>query len=330
MPFVAPGSPFYVFRPIRPPGRSGPRFGARAVAAAIVLALAVGAPGSAWASGSVAAAPEPDAIETSADAAAPEGDPTEVPEDEEQTDKQKADALSDEAVAKFGAKDYDGAVALFEQAYELDPQANYLFNIGRVYEEKGDLAGSVEYYERFVQAEGVDLESRQIATERLKVLRDALEQLEKDEEPEPQPQPVAPTEPVAQPDEPIADDGPTDRKKKLRIAGYSLMGVGGAALIVGGVFGGLAVGSTNDADSAEFVDDALRKRDDAKTQAAVADAMFITGGVLAATGLVLVLSTLGGRKGGDSARHRRRGERRTAWAPIAGRNGAGLSLSGRF
>lgn len=259
-------------------------------------------------------------------------------DDAEQSPKVRADALSDEAVTKFAAEEFDAAVDLFEQAYALDEQANYLFNIGRVYEEKGDLPKAVEYYQRFVASKGVDLEARQNATERLEVLRKAVKALE-DDEPDPTPEPA--TDPVAEDSDPdtdagddSTDDGADDRKRKLRIAGYSLLGVGGAALIVGGIFGGLALGTSNDADEERFVDDALSGRDRAKTQAAVADAMFITGGVLAATGLVLVLSTLRGKKQSDTARHERGGVRTVArnaqWSAWGGTRGAGLSLSGRF
>jgi len=278
-----------------------------------------------WSATALALAVAPIALPTAQ--AAPEGE-----EAAPDSPKAQADALSDDAVQKFYNKEYEAAIDLFLQAYELDEQPNYLFNIGRVYEESGDLAKAVEFYERFVSSPGVDLDARQNATERLKVLQGAVDALDKDdgddEELEPGPQPP--------PDEPVVDQEPeaqpkTDGKKKLRIAGYSLLGVGGAALIVGGVFGGLASGKTNDADDEQFVDNALDLRAEARTQAVVADAMFISGGVLAATGLVLVLSTLGGKKQADTARQR--GNRRgtaAVWTPFASTRSAGLSVSGRF
>ena len=97
---------------------------------------------------------------------APEGTDTGATEEE----KTEAEQLSEQAIEKFQAKDYTGAVALFEQAYSIDPQPNYLFNIGRVYEEAGDLEKAVEYYAKFVKQPGVDLDSRKVANERLKVL----------------------------------------------------------------------------------------------------------------------------------------------------------------
>ena len=170
------------------------------------------------------------AATTSAIATAPDGDPEE---------------LSAQAVERFEAKDYDGAVELFEQAYAVDPQPNYLFNIGRVYEEKGDLEKAVEFYQRFVGQSGVDLESRQAATERLKVLREAVAQMKADEKANGGGDETDDDETnddgtnddivTNPPDDGTGDDQGTDqsalkRKKILRITGYSLLGVGGGAL----------------------------------------------------------------------------------------------------
>src|SRR5690606_4705449 len=55
------------------------------------------------------------------------------------------------AIALFDDRQFDEAIPLFEEAYAIDPEANYLFNIGRVYEEKGDLETALVYYTRFVE-----------------------------------------------------------------------------------------------------------------------------------------------------------------------------------
>ncbi len=234
----------------------------------------------------------------------------------------EADALSAEAVAAFKAKDFDTAIAKFQAAYDIDPQPNYKFNIGRVYEEKGDLENAVKYYQEFVQSPGVDLESREAATARLKVLRPALAET-REQEAKAREQDEA----KARMDTPPPSDSPQDqavkaRKRKLRIAGYSLLGVGGVGLVIGSVFGGLALSKSRAADDAEFIDEELALRDEAKNRAAVADAMLITGGVLAGVGLILVLSTLGKGKRSKAA----------AWVPSTsvGPQGASLSWTARF
>lgn len=235
------------------------------------------------------------------------------------------DALSGAAVEAFRAGEYDKAIDLFQRAYTLDPQPNYLFNIGRVYEEKGDLEKAVANYQEFVKQPGVDIEAREAATERLKVLRRTLAELEEDKQPNTggavDPSVDAPTP---------AEEAAAAKKRKLRIAGYSLLGVGGATLVIGAVFGGLAIGKSNDAKDAAFVDDKLALRQEAAGRAKVGDGLLITGGVLAAVGLVLVLVTLGKgkKKNGDTARLRPLvAPHPTAWF---GRSSAGLSFAGRF
>ena len=234
----------------------------------------------------------------------------------------EADTLSDEAVEAFKAKDYDTAVAKFERAYELDPQPNYKFNIGRVYEEKGDLQNAVKYYQEFVQSPGVDIQSREAATARLKVLRQALQELREEEaKAREAKEPTTPATDAAA-DQPPVDDATKARKRKLRIAGYSLIGVGGVGLVIGSVFGGLALSKSNQAKDEPLVDEKISLRQEAKSRAAVADGMLITGGVLAGVGLILVLSTLGKGKRAKAS----------AWIPATsvGPQGASLSWSTRF
>ena len=106
------------------------------------------------------------------------------------------------------------------------------------------------------------------------------------------------------------------------------MGVGGLAIIAGAAVGGVALGRTRDADDAEFVDDALDLRKEAKTQAVAADALYITGGVVAAVGLILVLSTLSRKRSAASAG--RRTSSRMVVSPTVGRSDVRLTLRGRF
>jgi tetratricopeptide (TPR) repeat protein len=243
-------------------------------------------------------------------------------------DAAQAASASTRAVQAFDAGDYDTAIELFERAYAEDPQPNYLYNIARVYEEKGDFAAAIERYQRFVGEPRVDLEARENAITRLKVLREALEQVTEEPQAEPEPEPASEPAEVASPEARWAeqrelDTTPRERIRRARIAGYSLMGVGGAALVVGGVFGGLAVAKSRDADEAQFVDAAMGLREEARTRARVADAMLVSGGILAGAGLVVVLATLG-------KRHRESRGSHTAWVPTAGRGGLGLVVSHRF
>jgi hypothetical protein len=151
--------------------------------------------------------------------------------------------LSAQAIDRFKAKDYEGAARLFDEAYKLDPNPNYLFNIGRVYEEKGDIRAAVDYYQRFVKEPGVELESRELALQRLRVLKAILQETDAQNKP-PGDQPKD-TPPVAEgpKDEPKPEQPPPDdaKPKKMRTAGFVLLGIGGVGMAVGGILGGVTL-----------------------------------------------------------------------------------------
>jgi tetratricopeptide (TPR) repeat protein len=275
---------------------------AHSIAAALVAAALIFAPLPARADGG----------------AGPDGDTAGEVEDPE--------ALSAAAVQSFKDRNFDGAIALFERAYALDPQPNFLFNIGRVYEEKGDLEHAVEYYQRFVKQPGVDLEARETALAHLKVLRQTIVEL-RGEDGNGAREPVVDVTHDAGP--PVVDNEAAARKRKLRIAGYSLLGVGGGALAIGAVFGGLALAKSHDAEDAGTVDETLSLRQEAKSRANLADGLIITGAVLAATGLVLVLVTLGKNKRSRPGRAGKTASR-ASFAPTFSPSQLGLSLTGRF
>lgn len=81
----------------------------------------------------------------------------------------------------------------------------------------------------------------------------------------------------------------------MRIAGATMMGVGAAGIIVGGLFGALAIGKKNDAsplctaDFSKCTSAGKASVDDAMTFATVSTIGFIAGGVLAAAGVVVFI-----------------------------------------
>lgn len=224
--------------------------------------------------------------------------------------------LSGQAIERFKARDYDAAARLFEQAYGLDPNPNYLFNIGRVYEEKGDLKRAVEYYQRFVNEPGVQIEARERASGRLKVLRAIVD----DNQAKPETKPEGPTDDKKP--EPLPTEGPqdvADPNKKMKFAGFGLLGLGGVSMIVGGIFGGLALGKQSDLKNTSIISERQSLASSGPTFALVSDVTLFTGAGLAVTGLVLVLVA---RKRTKAAR--------TALAPSIGRDHAGVVWNVRF
>jgi tetratricopeptide (TPR) repeat protein len=266
------------------------------------------------------------ALATGALAAPPaETPPPETPDGTDtgstQAEKDEAATLSDQAIEKFQAKDYEGAVALFEKAYGIDPNPNYLFNIGRVYEEAGNLEKAVEFYAKFVKQPGVDLDSREEALSRLKVLRAIVEETT-EKPPEEKPEEKPEDKPVVDntPPEPVVDQDAQRKRKLMRGVGFGLLGVGAAALIGGGVAGGLAQGDHNKAGAAETPTENLDLLGSSQTKSLAANVLFGVGGAFLLTGVILV--AVGFTKPKPTSR--------VALAPSFGPRGGGVAFRLRF
>ncbi len=219
------------------------------------------------------------------------------------------------AQAAFEAGDYELAVDAFLRAYELSPDPNFLYNVGRVFEESANLEGAIEYYGRFAREPGVSLDLR-------KVLKEILsETTEQEPEPEVEPSPTPPP-PVVVAAEPVPADARPDADPRagqgLRGAGGTVLGVGAAALIAGGIFGGLARRSAVDLDETDDPASRQRLSSDGTSRAIAADILFATGGLLAVTGTALLISGL---------LRPNRAARRTAFAPaVAPTSGGAMTV----
>ncbi len=248
-----------------------------------------------------------------------------TPGDAATAEPQTAADYSAQAKVRFAAKDFDAAARLFEQAYGLDPNPNYLFNIGRVYEEKGDIRTAITYYQRFVQEPGVELDAREKAATRLKVLRAILKETEPTAPTEPEPEDPAPVQQVAPaegpepaPVLPPTSDAP-DRRKTMRHGGYALIAVGAASVVVGGIFGGLTLRKKNELDASNIIEDRQSLAHTGRTYGVVADITLFTGAALLVTGVVLAVVA---RKPRTAAR--------TSLVPSRGAQHTGVTWSLRF
>jgi hypothetical protein len=100
-------------------------------------------------------------------------------------------------------------------------------------------------------------------------------------------EPLAPVAPQPQVD--------ASRGSGVRIAGLTTLGIGVAGVVVGAVFGGLAIGKKNDAapdclpDFTKCTTAGKAAVDDAMTFGTISTVAFIAGGVLAAAGLTIFL-----------------------------------------
>ncbi|WP_434427218.1 tetratricopeptide repeat protein [Nannocystis pusilla] len=206
------------------------------------------------------------------------------------------ESLAEQARAKYREKDYAGAVALFERAYALQPDPAILFNIGRIQEQANNVDAAIAYYQKFIADESVDIGLRDTALQRLATLEKIVEIREKEEakskpkQPEPSKQPEAGQQvgPQPGPQPPPSDDKSQNKAKIMKPIGYTMLGVGAALLIGGGITGGLAKGQENKFEAAETLDDQREAGRSGKSLAATADGLFVAGGVLAVVGLVLM------------------------------------------
>src|SRR5207253_9839208 len=84
-----------------------------------------------------------------------------------QSPDEQAQRLADEAVEAYRASSYDQAVKLFKQAYGLRADPAILYNLAKCFDKMGQPADALEYYRRYLVAEGTDPKLRARAEEKV-------------------------------------------------------------------------------------------------------------------------------------------------------------------
>jgi tetratricopeptide (TPR) repeat protein len=190
------------------------------------------------------------------------------------------------AKALYVEGNLEEALEAFKEAYALKPEPNILYNMGRIHEKQGDFEQATVYYEKFANEPDIALPARQDAIARLKALKEVLALREPAEQPDPiEPEPVEPDPVVTAP--PIAP--PEDTEKPSLALPLTIMGVGAASLITGGVFG-VFTGQTHDTFAQTNDLEQMRAlKAQGRRQAIIADVGMLAGGALLATGGVLLV-----------------------------------------
>jgi hypothetical protein len=197
------------------------------------------------------------------------------------TDSPDVATMVTEASAAFDAGDFDGAIAAFERAYAAKPDPRFLYNIGRIHEEAGQLDLAVDYYRRFVAEPGVELEQRDLASQRIEVLTRIRTSLAPTSVPPPR---------VSEPAEAPRDDAPPRLDapgRAMRNTGIGLL-AGGAALLVTSAITGTFARNTESELGDE--NDPVRRRDlvdRGRSLALTTDIVMSLGAALAVAGTVL-------------------------------------------
>lgn len=74
-------------------------------------------------------------------------------------DKQAAKKLVDAGIAAQNAKDYDGAIELYQKAFALVPHPTLLFNVGQAHRLAGRPGEAIPFYERYLALDPTGPES---------------------------------------------------------------------------------------------------------------------------------------------------------------------------
>ncbi len=225
---------------------------------------------------------------------------------------QKVEILSSKGAQKYRDQDYRGAIEAFEQAYELEPVPNLLYNIAKCYEKLENWDRAISYYERFVVAPDVESDARQHALSQVQSLRQKTQS-------KPDSRPADSDNATAQ----APYTPPTKEVGPDRTLSYIVLGSGAGLIAVGGVFGLLASQDETEFQNAAPTDTTLRiaARDSGKTKAMVADGLFVAGGIAAIVGTYLLFTA----KSPDTQ------TQNTAMvAPWFSKSGAGLGMSFDF
>jgi tetratricopeptide (TPR) repeat protein len=188
--------------------------------------------------------------------------------------------------------DMQTAIKDLEAAYELEPAPVLLYNLARAYEGIGELEKAVSAYEHFLSAEPNAEDRGAIETRLATLKRQIAEQSQKQA-------PAAP--PEVAPEVVVVPRSPS-------VAPFFVLAAGGAGVLLGGVFGGLALGENHSQNAPTTSQlDGQSAHDRATSFAVASDVGFVAGGALIAAGVVWLIID----------RSQTKGPTRTgAWAPL--------------
>lgn len=219
----------------------------------------------------------------------------------------QVEELSAQGFTRFRNGDYRGAIVLFEEAYNIEPVPNLLYNIARCYEELGELETAVDYFQRYTRLPGVEDSDRQAAEDRISNLERKLADRQNETAQE-----------IVDSSTLEVDESPS------QLPAFAAMG-GGIVLIGAGVAMGLAASSSAGqiSDDSLGYNDRLAARDRARTQGIVADVFYVGGAAALGVGLYLFFAA-----GNDQAPQAQAA--RSQLTPWVSSENAGLTFLTRF
>ncbi|MBL8744076.1 MAG: hypothetical protein JNK04_23375 [Myxococcales bacterium] len=182
----------------------------------------------------------------------------------------EAEKLFAESADAYREGRFDRAIELLEQAYALSKEPVLLFNLAKAQEGKGDVAGAIVSYEKYL-SEASMISDRGAIEKRVETLRAQIADktaLEKRAE-----------------EERLRAERAEKEKPGPSPIPWVLAGVGAAGIAVGGALAAVLKSKEADANAAPIHADAVELRDEAERMAIGADVAFAVGGTLLAAGL---------------------------------------------
>jgi tetratricopeptide (TPR) repeat protein len=206
----------------------------------------------------------------------------------------KATALAREAESLYQDAKFTEAARALKSAYDLEPQAQFLFNMARALELAGQTGEAIETYQRYIVLPADETEVALVA--RAKATIETR---------------TRPAQSVAAPTTSARSSGGKPKQKSEpggdiesavvaplpgaapspKLPALLVTGVSAVALAVGVGFGVLAQSARFDFDHATTLQGKLSLQTTARTQALVADVCLAAGAVAAVTAVVLLLKS---------------------------------------
>lgn len=210
---------------------------------------------------------------------------------------ESADALAKEARGHYDQGRFEQAVASYLKAYRQSPSAGFLYNVAVIYDRKLNESGlAIDFYRRYIVADDADPAAVERATARIKALKSTAAAEPVPVEPAPTSRPATNPEPESTAKVTPAPAGGEGATSGRKIAAYTMLGIGGAALVGGVALGALAASAEDKYAKAETVGDKKNMQSLGRSEALAGDLLMGGGVALAGVGLVLLLTG-----GGDAA-----------------------------
>jgi tetratricopeptide (TPR) repeat protein len=221
-------------------------------------------------------------------------------------DRREARRLFDQGHLAYRRGDYESAILRWQDSFSLCEEPLIFFNIHNAYEKLGQLKDALEYLRKWREnaprREHQELDDKIDSLERRVREQDAADAARKQEEERRRREEEERTRAAQPPPDPGTPATSTDGAP-LQIAGWTLVGFGGAAILAGVIMDGVAASTRPDEtegcledDGDLLCSDALRDDIESSNTLAIAgDVTWILGAVAAATGAgLLIYAELGG------------------------------------